>query len=213
MSRAQVPQSAIDASLWVILGHSLADKTPPSAGSQPVPAEASEAVGRMLAEQGSAELESAVLETIRAGLHALGRDPSLTLSASRYDALRGEFMDSHRIHAGKGRTLWPVGSTTILKRASGSWSQALAHAGLAVSAETRPAGFGRARFTSEQFSAAIFDFTSQALREGSSTSYQNYVAWRKRQQQAGRTDLPSGPAIRNSFGSWSAALDQEGTSA
>lgn len=213
MGRAPVPRSAIDASLWVILGHSLADKIPPPAGSQPVPPEASVAVARMLAEQGSAELESTALETIRAGLHALAQDPSLTVSASRYDTLRGEFIDSHRIDAGKGRTLWPVGSTTILKRASGSWSQALAEAGLATSAEPRPAGFGRARFAPEQFSAAIFDFTSQALREGSSTSYQNYVAWRKRQQQGGRTDLPSGPAIRNSFGSWSAALDQEGAAA
>lgn len=212
MSKAPVPRSAIDASLWFMLGRSLAEAAPTLLDSQQVPGEAAEVVTQMLADQDSAELTSQVLETIGAGLHALDQDPSLSLSAARYDTLRREFIDSHSIHSGKGRSLWPVGSSTILKRASGSWSQALADAGLAASAESRPAGFGRARFTPEQFSAAVADFTAQAQREGTSTSYQNYLTWRKRQQQAGRTDLPSGPAVRNSFGSWNAALEQEGAS-
>lgn len=213
MGRAPVPRSAVDASLWFMLGRSLKNSAPPPAEAPQVPAESAFAVAQMLADQGSAELEPLVLETIRTGLQSLDQDPELTLSAARYDALRGEFINAHDIDAGKGRTLWPVGSSTVLKRASGSWSQALSRAGLAVSAESRPAGFGRARFTDEQFSGAIADFTAEAQREGTSTSYQSYLAWRKHQLTQGRTDLPSGPAVRNRFGSWSSALEQNGKSA
>lgn len=212
MSKSQVSQQAIDASLWFILGRSLPEGASLPADSQSVPPEAIEAVSQMLDEQGSAELVSLVLQTLHTGLHHLKQNPSLTLSAARYDKLRGEFIEQHSIEAGKGRTLWPVGGTTILKRASGSWSQALSKAGLAASAGSRPAGFGRARFTPEQFSQAIAEFTAQAQRDGTSTSYQNFVTWRKGQLEAGSTDIPSGPAIRNTFGSWSTALKQNRSS-
>lgn len=208
MSKSQVSQYAIDTSLWFILGRSLPEGASRPDDSPSLPPEAAEEVTQMLEEQGSAELQTVVLETIRTGLRGVKQDPSLTLSASRYEKLRGEFIEEHQIDAGKGKALWPVGGTTILKRASGSWSQALAHAGLAASTGPRPTGFGKARFTPEQFSQAIAEFTEQAQREGTSTSYQNFVSWRKDKLGTGRKDIPSGPSIRNTFGSWSSALKQ-----
>ncbi|WP_300345689.1 hypothetical protein [Nesterenkonia sp.] len=206
MARQPVSRSAVEASLWFMLGRSL----PESAAStpEPVPEEPAAAVNQMLRDQGSAELEDEVLATIGAGLSALRQNPGLSLSAGRYDQLRREFLTVRRVASSSGKTLWPVGSTTILKRCGGSWSAALSSAGLAATESPATSGFGRARFSSEQFTAAVRDFCAAAEASGSSTSYQNYVQWRKQQQEAGRSDLPSGPAIRNRAGSWKAALEQ-----
>lgn len=162
----------------------------------------------MLHDQGTPELVSDALERVRSGRAALSLDPSLSISAQRYERMRTDFLATHGIKAGKGRNIWPVGSTTILKRAGGSWSSALTSAGLAASTAPRASGFGRAKFTPEQFAAAVRDFVAEAAVQATSTSYQNYVDWRKQQRDAGRDDLPSGPSLRNTYGSWSAALKE-----
>lgn len=209
MSRAQVPRSAIDASLWFVLGRSLNADTPQTPGAEALEPELVDSVCTMLNEQGSAPLAPSVLDTIQAGRERLRTDSSLTLSATRYDQLRTEFLTAHEVHGGKGRTLWPVGSTTALKRAEGSWSAALARAGLATSFTPKNSKFGKARFTAEQFQSAIADFAAAAEAAGFSATYQAYVTWQGEQKQQGRTDRPSGAAIRNTYGSWSAALAAE----
>lgn len=218
MSRAQVPRSAIDASLWFILGRSLTAEGSQTGQTQPaeaavLDAELVEVVSRMLSEQGAQQLTETVLGTIRAGREHLDHDPALTLSAKRYDELRAEFIDQHMLDGGKGRTLWPVGSTTALKRAGGSWNAALSQAGLGTSAKPQAAGFGKARFTAEQFHTAISDFQAACEDAGSAPTYQAYGQWQRDQKQQGRSDRPSGAAIRNTYGSWKAALaSQEGQS-
>lgn len=210
MSRAQVPQSAIDASVWFILGCSLNADSPQTPAAQAAEPELVQAVTIMLDNQESAQLAPTVLNTIQAVRERLRADASLTISATRYDQLRTEFLTTHQIHSGKGRTLWPVGSTTALKRAGGSWSAALAQAGLATSSTPKNSTFGKARFTAEQFQSAIADFTAAADDAGRSPTYQAYVKWQGEQKQQGRTDRPSGAAIRNTYGSWSAALAPKG---
>ncbi|MBE1523544.1 hypothetical protein [Nesterenkonia lutea] len=197
-----VSESAITASLFFAIGYG---RTPSSQGPA-LPEELRETVAARLGEQGSGDSLAQALDAVRAGREAVQNDATLTISVQRYEQHRSQFLAEHATTGGKGKNVWPVGSTTILKRAGGSWNSALASAGLAVSSRERAAGFGRARFTTEQFQAAIRDFALAAAREGSSTSYRNYTEWRKQSQEHGRMDLPSGPSIRNSYGSWSAAL-------
>src|SRR5699024_2016450 len=203
--RAQMPQSAIDAGVWFILGRSLGVSAPHTSGAPSLDSELVETVTTMLEEQGSAELAATVLDTIRAARERLRAHPSLTVSATRYDQLRAQFLSAHQVHGGKGRVLWPVGSTTALKRA-GSWSAALAQAGLSTSSTPKSSKFGRARFSPEQFQSAMAEFAATAEETGFSPTYQAYVRWQGEQKGQGRTDLPSGAAVRNTFGSWSAAL-------
>lgn len=210
MARAQVPRSAIDASLWFILGRSIEAESPRSPVAEALDPELAAAVAQMLTEQGAEHLAGAVLDTMQAARERLRDEPSLTLSAKRYDELRTEFIDEHGLDGGKGRTLWPVGSSTALKRAGGSWSAALSHAGLATSAKPATSGFGKARFSAADFHAAITDFMADCQHAGSALTYQHYVQWQREQKQQGRADRPSGAAIRNTYGSWKAALASDG---
>lgn len=207
MSRAQVPVEAINASLWFLLARSRTAESDPGAEPADLQASVVESVTAMLKDQGSGALVDEVLTTVKRGFGLCRLDPAATLSAGRYDQLRTEFIAEHAIEAGKGRTLWPVGSTTALKRAGGSWSAALAEAGLAPSSKPTAAGFGKARFTTEQFAAAIGDFRAACAESGAPQTYRAYVEWQRQQKQQGRSDLPSGAAVRNAYGSWTAALE------
>lgn len=200
MAAAPVTEGAITASLLFAIGYG---RTPSSAAPD-LSEELRSPVSAMLQDQGG-DSEPA-LQAVQAGLEALSQDPSLSISAQRYDQLRSEFLRAQGIEPGKGRNLWPVGGSTILKRAGGSWSEALRRAGLGVTAKSTATGFGSSRFTPEQFTAAIQDFLEDAPRQGLTLSYQSYLAWRELSQERGRTDLPSGPSIRNTYGSWSAAI-------
>lgn len=203
MAVPPVPSGAVEASLLFAVGRSR-----PPAPTVRLSPELSSGVSEMLGTQGSPELIPEALDAVRAARAALDHDSTLTISAQRYERVRSEFLDAHGIRSGKGMNIWPVGRTTILKRAGGSWSEALRSAGLAVTTGPQATGFGAAKFTQEQFATAVRDFTKDAAARGASTSYQNYVDWRKRQRDAGRTDLPSGPSLRNTYGSWSSALSE-----
>ncbi len=204
MAAPAASENAITASLLYAVG---SGRTPSSEAPE-LSVEMQETIAAVLQDQGAEDRMTRVVEAVRAGYEAVSADASLTISAQRYDTLRREFL----AEAGTGRNVWPVGSTTILKRAGGSWSSALGRAGMSASTRKRASGFGAARFTDEQYRAAVRDFTRAAAQKGSSTSYQNYLAWRKRSQEQGRSDLPSGPSLRNTYGSWSAALQEgEGT--
>ncbi|TDS83005.1 hypothetical protein [Nesterenkonia aurantiaca] len=207
MAAPPVSENAIIASLFFAIGVGRS----PDPESPELTEELRETVTQMLQDQGASGSISQALEAVRAGRDAVTRDPSLSLSAQRYQELRSQFLTAQTAAPGRGRNVWPVGTSTILKRASGSWSAALQNVGLAASSRARPSGFGTARFSHEQFRTALRDFTAQGAGAGFTTSYQSYVDWRKLQRQQGRTDLPSGASIRNTYGSWSTALEQEDT--
>ncbi|MCH8561448.1 hypothetical protein [Nesterenkonia sp. DZ6] len=207
MAASPVSQSAITASLFYAIGVGRI----PSSQSPALADDLRDTVTRMLQDQGAGDSVNEVLDAVRAGRDAVAGDPSLSLSAKKYEELRSHLLAAQSAAPNRGWNVWPIGASTILKRADGSWSAALQNVGLAPSSRARPSGFGTARFTPAQFGAALRDFTGHGAREGFTTSYQSYVDWRKAQQQRGRTDLPSGPSIRNTYGSWSAALKREGT--
>lgn len=202
MAAPLFPESALTASLLYALGH---DRDPDAAGSE-LPAEMVEEVTGLLEDQGTAQLIPQVLASVRAGQQRLEQDPSATVSANVYTELRKKFIADHGIVSSKGRRVWPVGTITLLKRAGGSWNQALKSAGLATSTQQRPKGFGVATFTPEQFDIAIEDYKNDAKEAGFATKYDNYLEWRKYHLSKGRTNLPSGPAVRNHYGSWSKAI-------
>jgi hypothetical protein len=198
-----VPDSALHASLLFAVGHAQRPADPPPELSSDMV----DSVSAMLTNQDTPHLIPLVQNALRAGQQSLERNPGLTISAKRYAEIRSEFITKHGIRSSKGKQIWPVGATTILKRAGGSWNDALRAAGFSTSTQQTPQGFGSARFTPEQFSNAMKTFTSDAARGNFSTKLQHYVEWRKHLIKQGRTDIPSGPSIRNFYGSWSAALD------
>ncbi|NDK30852.1 hypothetical protein [Nesterenkonia haasae] len=200
-----VPDSALHASLLFALGYGQT----PDAEVPELPSEMAETLDAMLHHQGTPHLTSLAQDTVRAGKKSLERNPALTISAKRYAEIRTDFIAAHGIQSSKGKQIWPVGATTILKRAGGSWNEALRSAGFATSKQHMPKGFGSARFTPEQFDTAIRTFKHDAAKGNYSTKLQHYVEWRKEMVGQGRTDIPSGPAIRNFYGSWSAALKAE----
>lgn len=206
MAAPSVSQDAITASLLFAIG---VGRTP-ERESPALAEDLRDTVTQMLQDQGAAGSISQALDAVRAGRDAVASNPSLSLSAARYQTLRSEFLAAQPAAPGRGRNVWPVGASTILKRAEGSWSAALRDVGLATSTRATPSGFGSARFSADQFRSALRDFTATGAQAGFTTSYQSYVDWRKAAQQGGRTDLPSGPSIRNTYGSWSAALEQDG---
>lgn len=235
MSAPQVPQAALTASLWFAVARK-SQVTRPQ-GAQPLPDDIVEAVTTMFEGHDAPEQLPEILEAVAAGRELIVHDATLTLSAGGYDRLRKEAIAAFGLSSGPGKSLWPVGGTTILKRAGGSWSRALEQAGLATSSDSTAAasassqeasserpqgsetgtagvsGFGRARFSAEDFRAAIREFKKTAEHTGQSLSYQSYVDWRKEQVQQGRKDLPSGPALRNTCGSWKSAVENDGAPA
>ncbi|WP_150460244.1 hypothetical protein [Nesterenkonia ebinurensis] len=202
MAAPLLPESALTASLLYAVGHNY---EPDVEGSQ-LPDEMVEEITGLLEDQGTPELVPEVLAGIRAGQQRLEQEPAATVSANVYTQLRKKFIAEHGIESSKGRRVWPVGTITLLKRAGGSWNQALEAAGLATSSQQRPKGFGVATFTPEQFDIAIEDYKNDAKEAGFATKYDNYLDWRKYQLSRGRTNLPSGPAVRNHYGSWSKAI-------
>lgn len=197
-----VPDSALHASLLFAVGSS---KNPDAAAPE-LSSEMADSVSVMLDHQGTPHLVTLALDAVQAGQQSLQQDPQLTISAKKYAQIRTDFIDAHGIESSKGKQIWPVGATTILKRAGGSWNEALRAAGFAVSSQRMPQGFGAARFTPDQFATAVTTFKNDAARGNFSTKLQNYIEWRKHLVAQGRTDIPSGPAIRNFYGSWSSAI-------
>ncbi|TLP98654.1 hypothetical protein FEF26_04485 [Nesterenkonia salmonea] len=204
-----VPDSALHASLLFAVGYGQT----PDTQAPGLSSDMAESVGAMLDNQDTTHLIPLVKDTVRAGQQSLDQNPALTISAKRYAEIRSEFIATHGIQSSKGKQVWPVGATTILKRSGGSWNEALRAAGFATSTQQTPQGFGSARFTPDQFDAAIRAFRHDATTGNYSTKLQHYVEWRKELVNQGRTDIPSGPAIRNFYGSWSAALATASNSA
>ncbi|GAB3847069.1 hypothetical protein [Nesterenkonia populi] len=205
MPSAPVTDAALRASLLFAVAERRSAPSAVSALDDEMVSEVSE----LLRRQGSAEVIEGVLSSIGAGRRSVQTDPSLSISAQKYDRIRRDFLAEHGLDGAKGRSVWPVSSTTILKRAGGSWNQALRQVGLAVSEQRAEGTFGAAKFSPGHFRSALRKFQQHASESGSSTSYQNYLRWRKAHAAAGREDLPSGAAIRNAYGTWKAALEAE----
>ena len=142
------------------------------------------------------------LGIIQAASERLEEDPSVTLPGAVYDAKRLEFIALHP-SMGKEIVSWPVGSLTVSKRLGGSWNAALSSLGIAT--QEAPQGFGAAQYSPEEYAEAVRNFVAA----GVGNTYGDYEAWVQSEQQEGRS-RPSGPSVRNIYGSWNLALRSGG---
>lgn len=152
-----------------------------------------------------------------AGRAPAGGDRSL--SAAQYDVARSIYLQEHGIVAKPGVAIWPPTSQTVMKRlGGGSWARAMEALGLTTNAgRSRGAG----AFTDDDYRSAVRAFLDVALEEKSATSFAAYTAWAKTQGVGGQPQSddgrpaaaikrPSGAAVRQHFGSWSAAVEAAG---
>ncbi|MGJ9618865.1 5'-methylthioadenosine/S-adenosylhomocysteine nucleosidase [Actinotignum schaalii] len=148
-----------------------------------------------------------VLACIARAQGAIAADPHLTLTAKQYDAERLAVTELAGAESGRGKLTWPPTSQTVIKRFSGYWNEALQAVGLAVSNGRKR---GALKFDREDYVDALRSHAIAARRNGKTVSYNGYVEWLADSGNQGT--YPSGAAIRQRFGSWSAALAEAGIS-
>lgn len=130
---------------------------------------------------------------------------SWAISMGEYDRARAKLLDAWGVESAKGNHAWPATAQTVSKVVGGgSWNGVMQELGLPTSKRGRQAGSGR--FSDEGALTALREFTEYSAREGSSASYVQYGRWVLRMRAKGR-DVPTGPTIRQRFGSWSGALE------
>lgn len=148
-----------------------------------------------------------VLACIARAQRAIAADPQLTLTAKQYDAERLAVTEQAGAESGRGKLTWPPTSQTVIKRFSGYWNEALQAVGLSVSSGRKR---GALKFTTQDYVDALRSHAIAARRNGKNVSYNGYVEWLADSGNQGT--YPSGAAIRQRFGSWSAALAEAGIS-
>lgn len=107
----------------------------------------------------------------------------------------GEPMSRERYEAVQQREAQELPMWLTITKRFGSWNEACARAGLRVNAQHtgRPPTWDR-----DSVAVAVATFLADPAASGS--SYDAYSAWAK-----GQHDAPSGPTVRNVFGTWNLA--------
>lgn len=158
-----------------------------------------EAMKVLLEEERQPELED-ILQRIAGARRAITDDPNLTLTAKQYDAERALITDEASLARGRGRLAWPPTSQTIIKRFNGYWNDALLQTGIHAQSGRKRGGL---KFTDADCVLALRSFASWAARMGTTPSYQAYQEWATQIRHTNK--VPSGAAVRQRYGSWSAA--------
>lgn len=178
----------------------------PAGEDSQVPSRTRTEVSDVLRRQGASAPEIArVLQLIGAGMTAVSQGTARTFTKDAYDAARDRAVAGLEHFGDAGHRLWPPTSQTVRKRlGSNYWNEALGALGYPVSGRGRARG--AARYSPDDFVAAVADFLADAARTGSSTSFVAYEAWNRDQREESRM-RPSGAAVRSHFGGWQAAKD------
>lgn len=158
-----------------------------------------EAMEALLEEERKSEL-NAILLRIAGARQAIADDPNLTLTAKQYDAERARITEEASLARGRGRLAWPPTSQTIIKRFNGYWNDALSQTGIHAQSGRKRGGL---KFTDADCVAALRSFAAWAARMGTTPSYQAYQEWAAQIRHT--AIVPSGAAVRQRYGSWSAA--------
>lgn len=143
-----------------------------------------------------------ILGMIGAAQRRAREDPSLTITGSRYNELRGQLLDAMGVISAKGTKPWPPTRQTIMRRYEG-WNDALESMGLATAALGRPKGL--LIFSEADYNQAVIDFIADSARSGTGQSYDSYGRWAKRQSAEGKR-RPSPASVRNFYDGWRSAL-------
>lgn len=141
-----------------------------------------------------------ILLMVAGARRGLTERPDLTISKQAYDAERRIAVDDLGLESGRGLRAWPPTSQTIMKRLGGGyWKDALVELGVSVSARGRSRGL--LRFDESDYSGAMREFIQHCADIAGPDTFEAYEVWVGREDRAGR-QRPSGPAMRNFYGSW-----------
>lgn len=160
-------------------------------------------LNNVLAETGITTEELAtILGVIGAAQRKLSTDPSLTITGSRYNALRIELVQALGLVSQKGSAPWPPTRQTVTKR-FGGWNEALESMGLSVAAKGRPKGL--IKYTDEEYDEAVSDYCFFAAVEEVKPTFAGYGEWVTEEKLLGN-ERPSSASVRLYYGSWTDAL-------
>lgn len=194
---------AMEAAIWYLIGADRGLTPDPEYASIHLEWEVMEEVSQTLLAGDATDKDVAtVLGIIGAARKLAESDPALTITGARYNELRLELVETLGWISAKGATPWPPTRQTYSRR-FGSWNEALASMGLAISDRGRSRGL--LKFTKDDYLNAMRLFLQRQEAAGRSATFDAY------EQLAGElagTDarIPSGSSIRNYFGGWTEAL-------
>ncbi|MGM1028980.1 MAG: hypothetical protein ACQEWM_03795 [Actinomycetota bacterium] len=191
--------TALEAGIWYLLGSELRLRPDHAWGAVHLPqALFGELAIHLAAATVSAEDLATILGIVAAAQRAALHDPSLTITGSRYNELRGELLDAMGLESAKGARPWPPTRQTIMAR-YGGWSDALASMGLAIADRGRPKGM--LVFDDEEYQRAASEFVAAAAANGTDPTHAHYGLWVK--EEALRSiRRPSPASLRNYYGGW-----------
>lgn len=129
-------------------------------------------------------------------------DPTY-MSVVTYDRMRRQVLAELGLASQRGVQLWPPTSQTVIAHLHGRWNDALAACGLRTLARVEH-GRVRSRFSRQDHRRALADFNAHCSRVGLRPTYSRYCEWVRDQK---RSDTPSGPLLRQVYGTWRQALD------
>lgn len=201
---------ALEAGVWYLLGAELRLKADHLWAAATLPQELLDELGDHLVDAAvTADELATILGTIGAAQRAALEDPTLTITGSRYNELRGELLDAMGIESAKGAKPWPPTRQTIMKRYEG-WNDALESMGLALATKGRQKGL--LIFTNQDYAQAVVDFIAAASESSIEPTFASYGQWVKTEATLGLR-RPSPAAIRNYYGGWLTAIRQAPRSA
>jgi hypothetical protein len=123
-------------------------------------------------------------------------DEPLSLTKVDYERWRASWLLSH---PKTDAAPWPPTSQTFMKRLGrGYWNDAVRDAGLVHNTRGRIRGALVFR-GNDEYEGAVIRFIAEAAESSRSATYEEYERW------AADRPVPSGPSVRNRFGSWIAA--------
>ncbi|MDO5721422.1 MAG: hypothetical protein Q4P06_02630 [Actinomycetaceae bacterium] len=131
----------------------------------------------------------------------LKQEPT-AMSVVTYDRLRRRVLSELGLVSFQGGQLWPPTSQTVIAQMHGSWNKAMQDCGLQAQERVRTTHV-QTRFTPEDHRRALRDFVTHYRGMGVRPTYSRYTEWVRAQ---GRSDTPSGPLLRQVYGTWNKAL-------
>ena len=192
-------KAAIDGALLLILARTL--KLEPAEDISNIPDDIATAVRSQLSGNAAAVAEA--LGHVSAALTAVRTDPSITLTAKKYDAERSNYVTTLGLTSDRGQIAWPPTSQTVSKRSNGYWNDALAGLGIQVKSGRQR---GTVKFTEQEYLQALRDFLLWAETNGLSPSVAAYGVWSSDGGKGQVPGRPSSAAIRQRFNTWRAAI-------
>ncbi|MCC3302152.1 sigma factor-like helix-turn-helix DNA-binding protein [Arthrobacter sp. zg-Y895] len=155
-------------------------------------------------QQGTAAEEdiATILGIIGAAKRHIAKHPETTLTGSRYDELRDELVPALGWESRQGASPWPPTRQTVMGKYT-YWNAALESIGLAANQRGRTPGL--VKFTEKLYQKAIRDFVTDMQSRNLHPSHGRYAEWCA-DMNAANHEYPSPAALRNFFGSWTAAL-------